>query len=191
METPNPTPAKTPRFLPSTIYGWIAVGLLIALLVIFFSQWRPFRKPDPRPIQELSHLRLIGLATLAYATDHDGLLPEHISRLQDPEHEYIPADYDMDWVESPFLPNAEMSEDVVDSEPPTDWYMHGHYHFFPTAGLNVNDIESPTDFVLAYGSMQGDPPQHAAVFLDGTTRWVSLDELRELKARQHGLIARE
>ena len=137
----------------------------------------------PGWMDDIHNLRSIALSSEAYAADHDGQYPPNVRVLLDDGYSF----------EESFVSYRDPVQTMrtySGQEPPSDLYQHGSYIFFPMDGIDVERIQDPAQFVLAYSPpyTRGiDGKDHPAVFLDGHAEMLSEDELFDFLALQSAM----
>lgn len=158
----------------------LIVGLVLAIGVVLLVPSLNSGRPRPWFVNDLDNLHYIVGSYHDYAQQNYGDLPSHASQVKDGQ-----TIGDWEFV-SRHDPNGQVKP-TVNVAKPDAWYTYGSYRFYPTHGLNMQDVAEPALFVIAYCppfKAGIDGKDHPTVYLDGRTEMLSKDELFDLIVAQ-------
>lgn len=179
--TPNPSrPAAPPKKVVSPLVivliilggvgllGCLVIALLIAILLPALGAARD----TARLMADQSNLRQIAVAAIAYASDHDNVMPPHPAMLS--QYLWDPGVYD-----SPIDPNAALIDTTLPDIINEPSYRLGDYVFI-TIDQSFDQITNPNATVYAYtAKLSDDQDKRSVVFIDGHVETLDDEALKK------------
>ena len=171
-------PSILHRTIPKRAMEIILVVLIILVLVFVLVPTCATQPGPAKTTQDLSNIRQAIISIYAYTIDNNNQLPTHVMLLED---------YGL--VREVLISPFDLEESLVfDQNAEPGWYQYGSYRFLSAEHININEVESPSEFILVYRTPRADSDFYLVGFLDGHAEVLTSDEFKLLMQWQGGLI---